>query len=973
MNNDLDLEHRITRIGRGLHSASARVPALFDTGTWMGRIMDWSMKNEDFKVMLFRFIDVLPSVRNDEFAVRLLREYFGSETQVPKAVRSGIGLIPGKGFGSRLAGPVIRKAVSAIARQFIAGSEPRTIVKTLQQLRRDGTRFTVDLLGEVVVSDREALRYAGRYLELLELLDARFPREADVSVKISSFDPQLDPVDREGSITRTTEGLRPMLRKAKETGISLTFDMEHHYHKELVIAIFKRLIEDREFREAPVMSIVLQAYLKDTEQDLRELLAWARERKRRIGIRLVKGAYWDYEYVANTQKGWPIPVFLNKAETDSSFERCTGLLFQNSESVYPEIASHNLRSIAHAMALAEAFGIGKEDFEFQMLYGMAEPLRKAVRAEGFNVRVYTPTGELVPGMAYLVRRLLENTSNTSFLRRTFSEGASFDELIKKPSKPEDPVKQTGIVNEFRNEPLLDFSVASNRDTMAAALRTIKGELGRAYPLLIGDKAVLTEKEIISRNPAKPGQVVGRVASASKQDCDHAIDEAHKAREGWRRLGPDKRAGFLFKAAEEMREQRFALAALEVLETGKTWKDADGDVAEAIDYCGYYGREMVRLGKPKKMGDYPGEVNEYSYLPKGLAIVIAPWNFPLAIATGMTVAALVTGNCVIFKPSGLSPVIGYKLCQIFQSLGLPPGVLQFLPGPGSEIGEYLVSHPAVDVIAFTGSKEVGLRIVQLAAETGKGQRSVRKVIAELGGKNAVIVDETADLDEAVKGIVESGFGYQGQKCSACSRVVVVEALYEDFCDRMTEAVKSIRIGPPEDPSNTMGPMIDEAAVQKVRSYVEIGKQEAELLILREVNGEGWFAGPALFAGATADSRIAQEEIFGPVLTVMRAGNIDEAIELANRSQYALTGGLYSRSPSNIQKVREGFLTGNLYLNRKITGALVGRQPFGGFGMSGVGSKAGGPDYLLQFMNPVCITENTIRRGFAPMPEQDRKGW
>jgi RHH-type proline utilization regulon transcriptional repressor/proline dehydrogenase/delta 1-pyrroline-5-carboxylate dehydrogenase len=605
-----------------------------------------------------------------------------------------------------------------------------------------------------------------------------------------------------------------------------------------------------------------------------------------------------------------------------------------------------------------------------MLYGMAEPLRKAVRSRGFNVRVYTPVGELIPGMAYLVRRLLENTSNTSFLRRSFSEGASFDDLIKLPVQRQKASSEKSSVNGFRNEPLLDFSVDFNRKGMVDAIAEVKRGMNGIYPLIIGDKPVQTGRESASRNPARPDEVVGRVSSASKKQCDAAIGDALRAHGQWRRTGPQERAEYLFKAAGEMRRRRLQLAALEIIEVGKTWKDADGDVAEAIDYLEYYGREMIRLGKPQKLGNYPGEDNEYLYVPKGIAVVIAPWNFPLAIAAGMVSAAIVTGNCAIFKPSGLSPVIGYRLCEIFRSVGLPPGVLQFLPGPGSEVGEYLVSHPAIDLIAFTGSREVGLGIVRLAAETRHGQRNVKKVIAELGGKNAVIVDETADLDEALKGILESAFGFQGQKCSACSRVIVVDDTCRELCERLVEAVRSIRIGPPEDPSNSMGPLIDEAALKKVRAFVEIGKQEGRPLVLNEsaFDGDGYFVGPSVFIDAKPDSRIATEEIFGPVLTLLRAKDINEAIHLSNQSPYALTGGIFSRSPANIEKVKEGFRAGNLYINRKITGALVGRQPFGGFGMSGVGSKTGGHDYLLQFMNPVTITENTIRRGFAPAVNQ-----
>ncbi|MGE5809056.1 MAG: L-glutamate gamma-semialdehyde dehydrogenase, partial [Nitrospirota bacterium] len=811
----------------------------------------------------------------------------------------------------------------------------------------------------------------------------RSPGQArpDVSVKVSSFYSQLDPVDWEGSIERAGEGLRPVLRKAREAGISVTFDMEHYHYKDLIISLFRSIFEDGEFKDFPSPGLALQAYLKDTEKDLSELVRWARKREKKINVRLVKGAYWDYELAINRQKEWPVPVFLSKEETDRNFERLTRMLFENIDVVRPAIATHNLRSICHAIAAADLVKVPADAFEFQMLYGMAEPLRKAVRGRGFDIRIYTPVGELIPGMAYLVRRLLENTSNVSFLRKSFGARAPLKELIKAPS-PSSPIDSSGgwseggrsretHVRPFTNEPPLDFSIASNRKGMRDALDASRKMKDRRYPLLIGGREIWTDREIVSVNPARPESVVGRVSSASRSDADAAIAAALKARDAWRKTGPEKRADYLFRAAKEMRKRRVDLAALEVLEVGKTWKDADGDVCEAIDYLEYYGREMLRLGVPRILGDHPGEENEYRYEPKGIGVVISPWNFPLAIAAGMTSAALVAGNCVILKPSGLSPVCGYRLCEMFRVSGLPSGVLQFLPGPGSEVGEYLVSHKDIDVIAFTGSKEVGLRIVKIASETVAGQRNVKKVVAEMGGKNAIVVDGTADLDEAVKGIIESAFGFQGQKCSACSRLIATADIMDELIVRLVEAVQSMRIGPPEEPGSVMGPLIDEAALKKIRSYIEIGKREGRAVLEAPAPAEGYFAGPALFADIASRARIAQEEIFGPVLAVMRAKDIEEALALANESQYALTGGLFSRSPANIERVKEDFRAGNLYINRKITGALVGRQPFGGFGMSGIGSKAGGPDYLLQFMNPLSVSENTIRKGFAPMREEGRE--
>ncbi len=973
MDRDIDLEEKIRKTGRELFSALRGTPPLFNTKRWIGRIMAWSMKNENFKTRLFRFIDVLPSLKTDDLIVRLLNEYFAGETDLPKIIRGGIERIPRKGIVPRVAGRVVRRSVESIARQFIAANNADDVLRALTALSTDGTECSIDLLGEVVVSEKEAREHSEGYLALLDFLNKCFrqgPRP-DVSIKVSSFYSQLDPVDWEGSVERTKERLRPLLRKAKEQEISVTFDMEHYYYKDLIIAIFKSILEEEEFREFPYVGIALQAYLKDTGADIPELILWARRRGRKISVRLVKGAYWDYEVVVNRQRGWPVPVFLNKEETDRSFELQTRLLFENSDVVRPAIATHNLRSISHAIALADSFNISKQDFEFQMLYGMAEPLRNTLRGQGFRIRVYTPLGELIPGMAYLVRRLLENTSNESFLRRTFSEKASIDDLILPPQVHKVASGEGASDGSFRNEPLLDFSIALNRKIMAIALGETKKKMGGEYPLCIGDRKVRTGKQILSVNPARPREVVGRVSSAARREADAAIEESLKASDLWRKTDPGKRATYLFRAAEAMRKKRVELAALEVIEVGKTWKDADGDVTEAIDYLEYYGREMLRIGNPRILGDYPGEENEYEYQPKGIGVVISPWNFPLAIATGMTSAAIVTGNCVIFKPSGLSPVTGYRLYETFRSVGLPTGVLQFLPGSGSEVGEYLVSHPGIDFIAFTGSKDVGLRIVKIAGETMKGQRNVKKVIAEMGGKNAVIVDETADLDEAVKGIVESAFGFQGQKCSACSRVIVIGDVFSELCDRLSEATLSMRIGQTEEPGSFLGPVIDEAALKKVKAYIEIGKKEGKTILERKVSEVGYFVGPLILIDAKPGSRVATEEIFGPVLTIMKARDIDEAILLANDSQYALTGGLFSRSPANIQKVKKEFLAGTLYINRKITGALVGRQPFGGFGMSGVGSKAGGPDYLLQFLNPVSVSENTIRRGFAPLRKEGRQ--
>jgi len=596
-----------------------------------------------------------------------------------------------------------------------------------------------------------------------------------------------------------------------------------------------------------------------------------------------------------------------------------------------------------------------------VIHGMAEPLRRALVAEGYRVRVYCPVGAFLPGMAYLVRRLLENTANTSMLRQMYAEAAPPEDLLKAPApcpEPEDRAPEG-----FRNEPHAHFVEADTRDAFASALERVKTALGGHAPAVIDGQSVETPEQLTRHDPSAQKRLVGTAARCGPEEAARAVAGAERAAEGWGRTPVAERAGVLMRAAEILRRDRFDLAALEVFEVGKDWKNADADVCEAIDFCVYYAREMTELGTPGHPGrGYPGEANETGYRPRGVAAVIAPWNFPLAIPAGMTAAALVAGNTVVLKPSERSPMCGARLFAIFREAGVPDGVLQLLPGAG-EAGAALAADPGVDLIAFTGSRDVGLAITRAAAEPGR--RGLKRVVAEMGGKNAVIVDETADLDEAVRGIVGSAFGYQGQKCSACSRVIAHHAVHDALVERLCAAAQSLPIGPAEDPAFRIGPLIDERALKKVRRYVAIGREEAQAaLVVEDVPDTGWFAGPAVFTGVAPGHRLFREEVFGPVLAVTQAADLAAAVRLANDSDYALTGGLYSRSPAAIAYVRAHFAVGNLYVNRGITGALVGRQPFGGFRLSGVGSQTGGPDYLRQFVLPYAVSENTLRRGFAP---------
>lgn len=525
---------------------------------------------------------------------------------------------------------------------------------------------------------------------------------------------------------------------------------------------------------------------------------------------------------------------------------------------------------------------------------------------------------------------------------------------------------------FTNQPPVDFSVERNRALMQDALDLTRRQLGKHhFPLFIDGQEIETTERGESRDPSQKSRLIGTYSLATREHANEAVAAAKAALPGWAATPVEERARFLRAAAEALRNELFLCAAWEVFECGKNWREATADIDEAIDFLEFYATEAIRLQAEQGV-DAPGEENRIDYLPRGVVAVIAPWNFPLAILTGMTAAALATGNTVVMKPSEQSTAIASLLSDTFRDLGLPHGVLNFLPGKGEVSGAALVEHPDVALIAFTGSRSVGLAINAKAAEVSRqGITNVKRVIAEMGGKNAIIVDSDADLDEAVAGVVKSAFGYQGQKCSACSRAIVVGNVYEPFVKRLVEATQSLQIGPAEDPAFAIGPVIDEESFRRIHRTIEIGKTEGKLALAVDpgsLSQQGWFIGPHIFVEVPSTARIAQEEIFGPVLAVLRAENLSEALQIANGTDYALTGGIYSRSPAALARARREFLVGNLYINRPITGALVHRQPFGGFKMSGIGSKAGGGDYLLQFVLPRTITEHTVRRGFAPPPDE-----
>ncbi|WP_066249752.1 L-glutamate gamma-semialdehyde dehydrogenase [Neobacillus drentensis] len=513
-----------------------------------------------------------------------------------------------------------------------------------------------------------------------------------------------------------------------------------------------------------------------------------------------------------------------------------------------------------------------------------------------------------------------------------------------------------MVQPYKHEPFTDFTIEENRQAYLKALQTVEGYLGQDYDLVIGGERIATEDKIVSYNPSNKEEVIGRVSKASQDLAEKAMQAAVEAYKTWKKVKPEVRADVLFKAAAIIRRRKHEFSALMTKEAGKPWREADADTAEGIDFLEYYGRQMLALKNGVPVQSRPNEFNRYDYIPLGVGIIISPWNFPFAIMAGTTVAAIVSGNTVLLKPASTTPVVAAKFVEVMEEAGLPKGVLNFVPGSGSEVGDYLVDHKDTRFISFTGSRDVGLRIFDRSSKVNKGQIWMKRLIAEMGGKDTIVVDSEADLELAAQSIVAGAFGFSGQKCSACSRAIIVEDVYDQVLNRVVELTNQLTVGDPSEQGTFMGPVNDNNAFKKIMDYIEIGKNEGKLLAGGEGdNSKGYFIKPTVIGDLAPKARIMQEEIFGPVVGFTKAKNFDEAIEIANNTEYGLTGAVITNNRAHMEQAREDFHVGNLYFNRSCTGAIVGYQPFGGFNMSGTDSKAGGPDYLLLHMQAKTTSE------------------
>ncbi|MCA1978756.1 MAG: proline dehydrogenase family protein [Thiobacillus sp.] len=944
------LEPSIQAIGRTLYQRARAQPPGFYAGRRM--LLKRAIADARLRDALFQFVDVLPQLEDAHSVALHFRATLGDFElggMFGRLLRLG---------GQAWMAPLLRRAVARMARLYVVEENLRVFAATLGKLAALPAAVSLDALGEAVLSEAEADAYAERIHTLLAWLAAGSAEQPDLSVKLSALTPRFDPIDLDGSVARVLARLEPIRMAAAQAGVSLTLDMENHDSRPLVLEVFRRLAA----QPGNPPGLALQAYRPDAEADLHDLLELPWSPARPLRVRLVKGAYWDSETALAAQRFWPSPVYADKATTDASFERLTALLFAAGERVYPMIASHNLRSLAHALAQARALQRAPARWEVQMLYGMADPLAAAVVDEGARLRMYLPVGDLVGGIAYLIRRLLENTASTSMLRQAYLDDAPPERLLDPPCPASQETVDTAG---FRNTPLADFSQEEARQAMHAALARAQAECGHDYPLNPSLHGAAATRWHDSCNPAEPALSLGRIAQAEPAHAQRAIRRAVAAFPGWRETPVSERARLCRAVANLLARRRFELAAWQVLEVGKAWREADADVAEAIDCWNYYAEAAERVLDWRVTRDFPGERNVMRYEALGPTAVIAPWNFPLAILSGMSAAALVCGNPVLMKPATPAQLNACMLHAILLEAGFPPAVAQLLPGEGASLGGLLVAHPDIATIAFTGSREVGLALLEQAHRRSPAQRRIKRVVCELGGKNAIIVDEDADLDEAVTQILASAFGYQGQKCSAASRLISVGKVHTRLLARLADALASWPLGPPADPQYRFGPLINAQALEKARRYFDIGCAEGRLVFQGRVpTGDGHYFAPAIIADIQPQHRLAREEIFAPILAVLHAPDFETALAWANDSDYALTGGVFSRLPQHLDAAQRQLRVGNLYLNRGITGARVGIQPFGGTALSGTGVQAGGEDYLKQFVWSRVVSSNRLRHGYVP---------
>ncbi len=949
------IEARTQAIGRDLLETADRYrPGAAE------RIEDWlltrAVGDDRFRQRLLRFIDVLGSLDfpgSDEVVVRLLREYFADEfPAAPRALRWLIRAGRAERVPVPVAARTARRSAEVFARRFIVAPGDETVHEVIAHLADRGRLPSFDLLGEAVLSESEAEAYVRRYLRLIEQL-SRLPGASErtqagvaalqVSIKLSSLTHHFTPVDPEGSIARARPALERVCEAAREAGVGVTIDMEQYELRDLTWELFTRVFARGEpLGDWADAGMVLQAYLREADRHVEEVVDFARQRGVPFQVRLAKGAYWDYETIVAEANRWPCPVYEEKRHTDAQFERALEALIDARDAVHLAVASHNPRAHARAAALAEAAGLPPDRLEYQTLHRTAEGISRGLVEQGWTSRDYVPVGELLPGMAYLVRRVLENAAQAGFLMQ-HRRGVPADQVLAPPTVDEaPPARVRPLPGAFQRAPKAPWYVRSFREGFEHALRETRSQWGEEFPLVIGEERLEGDAHLV-HSPSHPaGPPVGMVRFARGEHVDPAVRLAARGAEEWSSTAVAERAAILRRAAERLEDRGHEFAAWIVHEGGRDREGAWGEVEEAADFINRYASDVEALDA--SLGD--------RVAPRGVVAMIPPWNFSLAIPCGMTAAALLCGNTVVLKPAEQTPLIARRMVELLHEAGVPRSALVYLPGFGEDVGAPLVEHPDVAMVAFTGSREVGTALHETAAHALTSSGRPKAITAEMGGKNPAIVFADADLDETVEGLLTSVFGHANQKCSAISRVLVQRPIYDRLAGRLSEAAASMIVGPADEAATQINPIIEAGALDRLRGAAERARSEDTVLYDAFERDPGTqLAGPLIVEvplERALDAWVATEELFGPILVLIPFDDAAEAYRVANGTTYGLTSGVFSRSPETVQRAARALVAGHVYVNRSTTAARPGVEPFGGLLRSGTGPKVGHREYLWAFL-------------------------
>lgn len=995
------LERRIRELGGEIFErAASACPRWSQREWWLEQTTRMVDSDPRLKAAVFQFVDCLPSLKTDQQIARHLHEYIEARrAPVPlparwalRQARSGGPLAELIGFGARL-------GARAMAGRFITGHDQATVLQTLERLRREGMAFTLDVLGESTTSDARADAYASVYLDCLEKLApeiARWPGVAllddtdfgpqprlNISVKLTGLDPHFDAIAPRASMDRVTARLRPLLRRARERGAFVNIDIESFKHRLLTLDLFESLMSEAEFRDFADVGIVVQAYLKQGEEDLARLLEWGRRRGTRFAIRLVKGAYWDSEVAAAVRNHSTPPVWTRKWESDACYERMAKTMLQHRDLIRPCFASHNVRTIAAVMAWAEHLGVPASGYEAQMLYGMGDPLKVAVARMGRCVRVYSPYGDMLPGMAYLIRRLLENTSNDSFLKQGFAERSMYSRRLADPaaarpaSSPlsklrycdpaSDPLEPVHV---FRHCPKLSFAVEENRSRFAEAIAHAAAAKPEDCPVIAAGRVLDAREKRDCVNPARTDQVRAHVHCASIAEADVAAAALARGFEFWKSTDVGDRCGRVQRAAELLAQRRFAVAAELVLSAGMTWREADAEVAEAADYMRFHAEKMLlRAHRPRRRG-VPGEDNAQQPAPRGVCAVFTDGGSPLGSLAAAVSAALVCGNPVLVVPPVQTAPLAAMLMKLLTEAGVPAGTTGLLPILDDSVALHLARHSDVRLVVCQGSNSGCSTLRAAAAEARPGQRHARGFIGQGCAGGVIIVDDDADVDAALSGVLQSALTFAGQRRDGASHVIVVGELLKSFTPRLSEAVRSWIVGDPSDPATQVGPVMTSQACAELTAWIDRAEKAGRLRCRHSApaGGVGHFVDLAVVEG-NAESFVADlDGVKGPVLVLYGADDFEGAVALAHRAAPLHVVGVFSRSPSHVEQASHELDADAIFINRPTVGGEVDRHPAGD-SRHGASSRAmGSGDFLAEFSRPRTLSEYTLRHGFSPQQDE-----